>query len=213
VTTWRIRVLYRDRDDSLIDVIDAARHFTDPDERATIREIGMRAHLSGMHTAGELIDALAEMSGDGRRQILDDARERAGLESIADAEARDRRNSGPTAGPPIVQCATCGVFPTDAMGAIVPVYAKKWFCPEHEDEAEPGDMRPKDAGWIDAKFRWHPPEAEVQRQRAKDERERMAREQAAEGRLAQGEERAAERRARQEQFDAEARRSLGLEAT
>jgi hypothetical protein len=72
VTTWRIRVLYRDREDSLIDVIDAARQFSDPDERAAIREIGMRAHLRGMHTAGELIDALEAASKAGRsRPSLD----------------------------------------------------------------------------------------------------------------------------------------------
>ena len=71
MSEWAIRVPYRDRDDSLVDVIDAAMHFSDQDERATIREISMRAHLGGMRTAGDLLDHLEGAGRDGRRQILE----------------------------------------------------------------------------------------------------------------------------------------------
>lgn len=73
-----------------MDVIDGARHFTDPDERATIREIGMRAHLSGMHTAAELLGHLEAVGKSGRRQILNDAREAAGLERSEDLDRHEQ---------------------------------------------------------------------------------------------------------------------------
>jgi hypothetical protein len=147
-----IRVPFRDRDDSLADVADAARALPAGDDRAVVRGLVLEAAESGMSTAGQIIDALEGMTPDARRRLLDRARERANVPTTAEVSAaaarKVRRSMIPDTpardegGLAYQTCPAekCSQYPRSREGATIPVAARKWWCPKHEHLAAPGDL-------------------------------------------------------------------------
>jgi hypothetical protein len=72
-----------------------------------MRELVLRARMDGLAaTAGELIDALGQMSTSDRRALLDQARVEAGLPSIEDVERAERARAPLALGPAPMQPTT-----------------------------------------------------------------------------------------------------------
>jgi hypothetical protein len=85
---WWIHIPYRGRDQSLSDLGFDANSLSDPEERATIIALIGRTQLeTRVKTAGELIDSIEGLDRAGRRRLLDDCREAAGLPSASDLDA------------------------------------------------------------------------------------------------------------------------------
>jgi hypothetical protein len=191
MSDWEIRLPIRSRDEPLADVAHSARGIEDAQDRAVARTIAIDAAVhGGMRTAGELIDHLEAAGPAGRRPILDDAREAAGLERSEDIDSRERFEAiqrqvrRRAANRPIPTCAVCGVHPTGAGG--MPGEAptvRKWHCPHHEHLAEPGDMDPPPLP-IDLNLRVVDPDeiaaAEREDERLREQFEHRRRERAAE---------------------------------
>jgi hypothetical protein len=173
--TWSIRIPHRDRGGPIGEVVECARETLDGDDRRVTEQIVWGALNRGKLRVGDLLDELEHAGPAGRREVLDRAREAIGLERSKDIDARDARNSGRRGGPMPAACAVCGRVGVAPGGGMLTSFAKRWHCREHEDQAGPGDMAPRDAGTIDANFQWHPPTAEVERQRAKEEAAKEAR--------------------------------------
>jgi hypothetical protein len=93
---WTVRIPHRDRGDSLVDVAAACRALP-YEERAVTRQIVMEAELKGLTSAGQLIDHVAALSREQRRELIDRARAELGLPSTEQVdhdewEARTRRS-------------------------------------------------------------------------------------------------------------------------
>ena len=158
MSTWEIRVPHRGRDESLIDTASNARHLPEG-ERGPAREIVFAAMLDGLSTAGQLLDHLQAMDTHERRQLLDNARQQAGLESIADVEAGMRAEVASRAGeiiasqydPQLCHGRTadgnfCNALPLN-NGVPAATNTKKWFCEAHRGQARPGDLDPLPSPW------------------------------------------------------------------
>jgi hypothetical protein len=150
-----IRVPFRDRGDTLADVADHARALPAGEDRAVVRGLVLNGATAGLATAGDLLDRIEAATPAERRVMLDGARARAGLPSLAEIDAQRARHvrapmipdSPPrdAAGCAIQVCPGegCGRYPLSPVsGATVPVAARKWWCPEHEHLAGPGDLEP-----------------------------------------------------------------------
>jgi hypothetical protein len=150
-----IRVPFRGRSDSLADVADAARALPAGEDRAVVRGLVLEAAESGMASAGDMLDALERMAPDGRRRLLDRARERADVPTTTEAaQAAARKVRAPMIpdSPPrdatgcaiqVCPATGCGRYPLSPLsGATAPVAARRWWCPEHEHLAGPGDLDP-----------------------------------------------------------------------
>jgi hypothetical protein len=142
-----------DPDEPVFDVIDSLRHTLDGDDRAVAREVLIEARMEGQATIGEVLDRIESMEPSDRRALVERARERAGLESLWALEWEDDRRRRQAAAPPqrdaaglaFQLCAApdCSVEPlSDVTGAPMKVAAKRWWCPEHEHLAAPGDLNP-----------------------------------------------------------------------
>lgn len=84
--TWEIRLPYRHRDDSLSAVAEAA-HELPTDESRVVRQIVLGEIVGGSaKSVGEFLDKLEAMAPAERRELLDEARVKAGLESASDIE-------------------------------------------------------------------------------------------------------------------------------
>ena len=214
---WQIRIPYRSRADSLVDVIGATRHL-EGDKAAVAREIAQRAQLGGLRTAGELIDRLEATSKAERRQLLDSARQAVGLErseKIDDREAfegaqrvaRLRASGRDAAGRLFTGCAAegCRALPSDpATGLPVPVADRRWWCPEHRHLAEPEDhLPPEDVTTIGPHFEEISAPSIQRAEAARDEERRRADRRRAEEGTHEARERAEVERLRNEQFERE----------
>jgi hypothetical protein len=135
-------------------VADHVRALPAGEDRDVVRGLVLEAAHSGMSTAGDVLDALEGMTPDARRRLLDRARERGGLPSLAEVkEQAARRVSTPPifdapardeAGCAIQWCSEpgCRAFPVrPGSGAVMPHPAKRWWCPEHVAGHE-ADMEP-----------------------------------------------------------------------
>lgn len=99
-------------------------------------------------TAGELLDHLDALDPAARRAMLDRARADCGMDSTGAVEARERaaqptltRTSGDM-GLQACHAAGCATYPTTDAGSWRPVNVRRWFCPQHVDQAQPGDLDP-----------------------------------------------------------------------
>jgi len=91
MSEWQISIPYRSRSDSLSDVAEAAHDLSTDEERAVVRHLALAEIVGGSATtAGELIDKLEKATPAERRQVLDDARGKAGLPDTETVEARER---------------------------------------------------------------------------------------------------------------------------
>jgi hypothetical protein len=150
--SWQLQIPFRCRDDSLSDVAEAA-HVLPTDEAAIVRQLVLNEIVGGQATtAGELIDRLEQASPAERRELLDAARVKAGLESTEQVEGRRKVEAASAAGRAtaaaespwqICHAERCDAAPINHLGSQIPVDAKRWFCPAHRDQAAPGDMDPR----------------------------------------------------------------------
>ncbi len=205
---WGITIPHRSRDAFVTEVAIAADEVLSGEDRIVTRQLAHDAIERGVLRVGALLDELEAAGQAGRRQILDRARERAGLEGATAREDRikfeaaqevARRRHRPR---PIPECPVCGRRPTGAGGmpvAVSPV--RRWHCPDHVDQAEPGDMEAPSVP-IGPNFGYFDPD-EVAADQRDDERRQRAQLQRLDERRERGEERARVERARQERFAAD----------
>lgn len=147
---WKIEIPFRDRSAPIHEVADCARETLEGEARAIAREIAFAALSRGNTRVGDLLDELDAAGPDGRRQILDQARERVGLESTV-ALDRSRELAQLTRWPPPpppkpetiarVVCAYegCTAIP-ETLGVPQTVNVKRWWCTDHRHLAPVGDM-------------------------------------------------------------------------
>jgi hypothetical protein len=148
-----------DSDDPILEVVSWARKTQAGDELRVTERIVRNALDRGVTRVGELVAELESAGSDGCRRIADEARRDAGLPSLSEAESKRalalaQRDDPPLwhQGPPrdfrgraVQECAHdgCEVLSKDEVTkSIGPVEAKRWWCPEHEAEADPGDLDP-----------------------------------------------------------------------
>jgi hypothetical protein len=151
VSEWAIQVPHRSRDESLVDVAGHARHLETDEDRQVCRQLVISARLDGVATtAGELLDHLDGLDPHERRTLVDRARAECGLASTEEVDS-DRRADAmfrPGKGFAVQRCAIadCTNMPTNGLGAIVEVDARRWHCSVHEHLAGPEDMQPHGSG-------------------------------------------------------------------
>jgi predicted phage gp36 major capsid-like protein len=150
--SWRLHVPHRAREDSLVDVA-AAAVALEGEGRAVARVLAIQAHMDGLKTAGDLLDAIAAETPEQRRARLDRAREAAGLPAsgrvdearrLALVQAAGRRAAA--AESPWQVCAepSCTAVPVNPVGgAPVPVDVRRWWCEVHRHLAAEGGMQPR----------------------------------------------------------------------
>jgi hypothetical protein len=150
-----LKIPYRDRDQRLDDpgVLDLPRALEDRDERAVADHLLIEAMADpGLHTVGDLLDAVEQASPQQPRRIADQAREAAGLKTFTtiEWEAAQERHRRAAAPPRDVDgrslqichepgCAAQAVNP--ATGTPEPVAARRWWCEAHRAGHE-ADMEP-----------------------------------------------------------------------
>jgi len=140
----KVRVPYRSRDDSLVDVGAAARVIDDRVERETVRELAAQAHAAGDRTAGDLIDRIERADPAQRRAIVNRARSAAGLQTIEQVDAIRRWEAAQpeeSSAPPRDEsgfsfqlchepkCSAGPIEPSTGLPAKTP--ARKWWCEQH----------------------------------------------------------------------------------
>ena len=164
-------------------------------EASIAREIRTRLVLDGARTSADALERLEGLGAAGQRQWLDEARIACGLPSETELEQRreqrriearfcDHDIPGPPPWDPLQRCPQCGTYPTKDGGAWTEVSVEKWWCPEHRDLAQPGDMEPhQPAYYIGVNGRPIPSErekariaAEIRKRDEPLERERQQRE-------------------------------------
>jgi hypothetical protein len=160
LSRWQLRLPFRGRDELLADMGVNARHLDDPLERAVARHVVLAGAAMGLRTSGQLLDYLTGLDAGARRVLLDAARARSGAPSTADAEGREvhqRAQRALASHPPRDEhgtfqiCAAAGCFAHPTAGPFhLPATssAKRWFCPRHADQAQPGDLEPPEERFV-----------------------------------------------------------------
>jgi hypothetical protein len=208
---WQISIPYRDRSDSLAELgFDAG--LLGEEDRAVTRHLVLRALLEGDKTTGDLLDRLEAADPTERRELLDDAREAAGLERSEDIDAREAFEARPVVGGSSLDgpydqggrlqgCAACGAIPMHATtGLPIVVADRKYWCPEHKHLAEPDDhLPPDDVAAVGPHFEWIPAPSVQRRLQAEDDRRREENERRRRDREAEAEAIRAARRRFEEQ--------------
>jgi hypothetical protein len=170
----------------------------------------------GLHTAGELIDYLTGLDAGARRALLDAARTRSGAPSTADVEGREayqRAQFALSSHPPRDEhgtfqlCAAegCHAHPTAGPHHLpATTNVKRWWCPRHEELAQPGDLEPPaDRFVLGMDYVAHAVGAEAERERLEAEELLETDRRRGEGRQAEAEQRAAFKDAREQERLAE----------
>lgn len=145
---WSISIPHRRRDESVVDVMSHCRHLPRPDDARVVRQIVFGLRLDrGLTSAGAVLDHIEALTPAERRVLIDQARSALGLQSIEmiDAGERIRQTSRPSA---LTMCRApgCTNVPIAEGGVLSTPRVKRWFCPAHIDQAEPGDMQPRGFG-------------------------------------------------------------------
>jgi hypothetical protein len=154
----RIRIPFRSRSQAIdAEAISDLPRMLDGEERAIARQVLLNARESGVQSVGELLDRLEAADSSERREVLDQARAAVGLETIAAREEKRERlralrwppppPRGPmrdSEGKALQVCAAknCETMPVSPRGLPKPVAARRWWCEQHRDQAEPGDLDP-----------------------------------------------------------------------
>jgi hypothetical protein len=168
------------------------RHTLEGEDRAVTHALLKEQLLAeDRETIGEVIAGLESMERSERRELVERARERAGLRSLSSIEFDQAQRQRDATAPPrrdadggalqICHEPNCRAFPVDRVGAHAPHPARKWWCDEHRHLAADGDMEP----WRSS-LRWTPTtrgvidveelKADRERERAELERRRVRRE-------------------------------------
>ena len=153
--TWQLRLPLRDFDEPLdaraLDELPQA--LGDGDEERVTRSLLLSAWIDhGCKTVGDVKTLLAMATPERRRELLDLARESAGLKTATRIDfeqqfARDQANARVRAAAtsPYQVCAAdgCGAVPVNEVGAPIPTDVRRWWCEAHRDQAAPGDTQPR----------------------------------------------------------------------
>jgi hypothetical protein len=153
--TWHIHVPHYHRGTSLVDVAALASEL-DGEDRTTSRALALYAVTDlGMKNVGELLDFLAAAGPAGCRRLLNHVRKAAGLVDIKTVEARreyERANAAGVArasvdsGWQLCHADGCNEAPMNEVGCPIATEVRRWFCPNHRDQAVPGDLEPRGSG-------------------------------------------------------------------
>ena len=82
---WQIQIPHRSRSDSLTDVAEASRELPTDEERAVVRQLVLGEIVGGSATTvGDLHERIEKAAPEQRREMLDDARVKAGLPTTGD---------------------------------------------------------------------------------------------------------------------------------
>jgi hypothetical protein len=219
--TWQLQIPHTSPDELLTDALFDARAIPDPDDRRIAREVLLEARRSGLLRVGELLDRIEGAGPDERRAMLDQARERVGLEPTGEVDFKrefdrlqasfprggeQRDENGMVLGP---TCAEegCTVTLLDQHGALGKVRAKAWRCEAHREghEADMEDWAPR-LGFSEIGLVIDLDQQDREREQARRWDERLAAERARQQaeREAKAAGYAAYEAARQRQFQAEA---------
>ena len=147
MSAWAIRVPHRALDESLAAAAGHCHTSVLGADATVSREIILGGYLAGDRTVRDLLTRLERMDATQRRALLDAATAECGLESVEmiDAGERIRQASRPFA---LTMCHApgCTAVPVAEGGVLSTPRVKRWFCPVHVDQAEPGDMEPQGFG-------------------------------------------------------------------
>ncbi len=137
-----------------IEVVDAAREVLEGDDLRVVEQVAYDAMVRGKTKVGDLLGELEAAGPDGRRRIVDQARENLGMMSLADEEghrafevanrALRMRPSYDEHGRRSVVCAeaNCNAWPQGEQGEPLPVADRVWWCDRHRHLAGPEDHLP-----------------------------------------------------------------------
>ena len=152
--SWEINIPFQDRSQTIREAIEA---HVDQALEGEDRDVALQLLLtSGFKTVGELIDHVEALDADGRRDLLDEARTAAGLDTVEDAEAHARfeaanralrtRPSYDEHGRRSVLCAeaNCNAWPQGEQGEPLLVADRIWWCDRHRHLAGPEDHLPEE---------------------------------------------------------------------
>jgi hypothetical protein len=148
---WKISIPRKFPDESLVDVASHCRKLGE-DEAVVMRHLVLQALMDGVaKSAAELVGHLDQLAPGERRALLDQARAAAGLPDIETVENQERIHHLITkvdVDPAMQAChhKGCPAVPTTPVGAWRPVNVRRWWCPDHEHLAEPGDMVDQGSG-------------------------------------------------------------------
>jgi hypothetical protein len=158
--SWKLAIPYRDRGEPLdAQALDELPRALAGEDRDVARHVLLAARLAGAETLGDALDKLETASPAERRRTLDRAREAVGLESTTAIEKRRAlieatrwppdppSPSGPHRdehGRAVLLCSAAGCenLSRDSRGYPAEVNVRRFWCPDHEHLAEPGDSEP-----------------------------------------------------------------------
>lgn len=153
MTVWAIHLPHRgDRSAPLATVSEAVRHLPQDEDRQVCRQLVMDWRLGGLKTVGDALDLVAALEPHERRRVLNHARKAIGLPSVEEVEAEQATPFGlqvRTTGGAFPSCPAeeCTASPT-RFGIFYNPNVRKWWCPDHEHLAEPGDLEPRGSGLV-----------------------------------------------------------------
>jgi hypothetical protein len=136
----QIRIAFGDRGDSLSDLAAAASQLP-PSEASVQRLVVLEAAQSGLTSAGAVLDHLGALDAAGRREVLNRAGQPAAaprrVQPVSSTLARDERGCAFQ----VCNAPGCQAHPLDPnTGGVIAHPARRWWCSEHEDLAQPGDL-------------------------------------------------------------------------
>jgi hypothetical protein len=155
--SWQIPLAHQGRSQTLSEALECGvdRAFEGEEHRVFIQLL-LSPPVPGLRTMGELEDHLEGLDQDSFKALVDRLRTSAGLPSATQLEDAQKLRKIVRDDPPrpmpqptreqdgslLQQCAAsdCEAISTDAAGVVGPVKARRWHCPIHLDQAEPGDM-------------------------------------------------------------------------
>jgi hypothetical protein len=138
----------------LHDAIRKSSELTD-EERQVANAIAYGALERGTVRAAELVE---ELKGTGAREIVDEARQSLGMNTVGEQEAAERFERENANLPPgrdadgrcFQGCAAenCNAYPLDEQGIPVPVKDRIWWCSQHREMAGPDDHLPPEVRYV-----------------------------------------------------------------
>jgi hypothetical protein len=154
----------------------------DPESRRVAAQLFLIADRDGIATTGDLVDHVERLDGAGWRELLDRARQAAGLTPSAEIEAakdfaaiQPRGHLRDEQGRSFQVCGepSCRAYPLDTAGLPTAVDCRRWWCGRHQHLAQPGDDQPPQPryaiGWD---MSLHPLGEEAQRLADEQEQQR-----------------------------------------
>lgn len=159
MTGWAIKLPVRDPGERLtVKAASELADLLDGEDSTAARELLVALHQAGILlgksiTVHEVGEWLAALEPGQRRRLLDLARRKAGLPSIHQVEQRQSFEAAQRAGDlrraedspwQICHAEGCTAVPTDPVTSLqIAVDARRWFCEQHRDQAQLGDLEPR----------------------------------------------------------------------